>query len=106
MGSGAIVPRILDVGTGLRRMVNFTSRQLYSPDDMAGTYGVGVWVTPVAVLDAVDKRKSFYLCKESNSDRDMASVSNELCVVFEVISNLLRETEAKLKETWDNLSSF
>jgi len=42
MGSGAIVPRILDVVTGLRRMVSFTSGQLYSPDDIAGAYGAGV----------------------------------------------------------------
>jgi len=28
----------------------------------------------VAVLDAVDERKSFCLCKESNSDRDLATV--------------------------------
>jgi hypothetical protein len=83
MGSGGWVPRILDV-TGLRSMGSFTSRQPYFPDDIAGTHGEGGWVIPVAVLDAVDKRKGFYLCKESKSDRDMAAVSNELCVVFEV----------------------
>jgi len=60
MGSGAIVPRILDV-TCLRRMVSFTSGQVYSPDGIDGTYGAGVWVFPVAVLDTVDKRKSFHL---------------------------------------------
>jgi CO dehydrogenase/acetyl-CoA synthase alpha subunit len=106
MGSGGTVPRILDVVTGLRRMVSFTSRQVYSPDDIAGTYGVGVWVIPVAVLDAVDKKKGLFLCKESNSDWDMTTVSNELCVVFEVISHLLRETEANLKETWYNQSPY
>jgi len=37
MGSGVIVPRILDVVTVLRRMVSFMSGQLYSSDDIAGT---------------------------------------------------------------------
>jgi hypothetical protein len=106
MGNGGIVPRVFDVVTDLTRMVSFTSRQFYSPDDIAGTYVVGVWVIPVAALDAVGKIKSFFLCKESNSDPDMATVSNELCVVFEVISHLLRETEAKLKETCYSLSLY
>jgi hypothetical protein len=66
MGSGGIVPRILDVVTSLRRMVRFMSRQLYSRGDTAKTYRVGVWVVPVAVLDAVDKRNSFYLCKTAS----------------------------------------
>ena len=49
MGSGSILPRILDVVTSLRRMVSFTNQKIYSPDDIAGLYGV--WVIPVAVLD-------------------------------------------------------
>jgi hypothetical protein len=60
----------------------------------------------VTVLDAVDKRKSFYLCKESNSDRDMAAVSNKLCVMFEAIFRLLRETEARWRETRGSLASY
>jgi hypothetical protein len=56
MGSGGIVPRVLDVVTDLTRMVSFTSRQFYSPDDIAGTYGVEVWVIHVAALDAVGKK--------------------------------------------------
>jgi len=60
MGSGGVVPRILDVVTDLTRMVSFTSRQFYTPDDIASTYGVGVWVIPVGVLDAVGKKKKLF----------------------------------------------
>jgi hypothetical protein len=55
-GSGGIAPRILDLGTRWRWVVNFTPRSLYPRERIPANHWIGVWVGPRDVLDAVVKR--------------------------------------------------
>jgi hypothetical protein len=56
-GSGGIAPRITDLGTRWRWVVNFTPRPLYPQGKAPGTHWIGGWVGLRAVLDTVLKRK-------------------------------------------------
>jgi hypothetical protein len=66
MGSEGIAPRILDPRTRWRWVVNFTLRPLYPQERVPGTHLIRGWVGPIAVLDAVVKRKITSSCRESN----------------------------------------
>jgi hypothetical protein len=57
-GSGGIAPRILNLDTRWRWVVNFTPRALYPQGKDPGTTNwIRGWVGPRAVLDTVAKRK-------------------------------------------------
>jgi hypothetical protein len=47
---------ILDVGTGWRWVVSFTSLPLYPPGESPRTHCIGGWAGPRAGLKAVEKR--------------------------------------------------
>jgi hypothetical protein len=66
LGSGGIAPRILDLGTRWRWVVNFTACRFTPRERAPGTYWIGGWVGPTAVLEAVVKRKIPSLCRDSN----------------------------------------
>jgi hypothetical protein len=57
MGSGGIVPRILDLGSRRRRVVSFTLRPLWPEERAPGTHYTGDWVGPRA--DWTRWRKKF-----------------------------------------------
>jgi hypothetical protein len=57
MGSGGIVPRILNLGTGWRWVVSFTLRPLYARKNSRCLW-IGCWMGPRASLYAVTKRKA------------------------------------------------
>jgi hypothetical protein len=60
---------ILDLGTGQRQVISFTLPALY-PREIAPTVRcIGSRVGPNAGLGAVAKRRSAYLCRESNRMR-------------------------------------
>jgi hypothetical protein len=63
MGNGCIDPRILDIGTSLKRVVSFTPRPLYARGNIQPrTHWIGGWVSPRAGLDT-GKRKSLALAE-------------------------------------------
>jgi hypothetical protein len=47
-------------------VISFTPRPLYPQGRTPGTHWIGGWVDPIAVLDAVVKRKIPTPCRESN----------------------------------------
>jgi hypothetical protein len=64
-GNGGIAPRILDLGT--KWEYSASRPRCFTPKERAlGTYWIGGWVGPRAVLDTVVKRKIPRPCRESN----------------------------------------
>jgi hypothetical protein len=60
---------ILNLGTRWRRIVSVTPRPLYPGERNPGTHWIGGWVGSKVGLDAVEKRKISYPCRESNPGR-------------------------------------
>jgi hypothetical protein len=65
-GSGGITPRILDPGTYGGEWLASCPGRFTSRERALGTYWIGGWVGPRAVLDAVVKRKIPIPRRESN----------------------------------------
>jgi hypothetical protein len=88
-GSGGIVPRLLDLGTGWKWVVSFTPRPLYPQGKSPGTHWIGGWVGPRAILDTVVKRKILSPHRKSNSRTSIIQpVAN--CYTDWVITAVLR----------------
>jgi hypothetical protein len=66
LGSGGIVPSILNLDTKWRRVVSLTLRPLYLWGRSPLTHWTGGWVGPRASLDLVAKRKKSHHCPTGN----------------------------------------
>jgi len=64
MGSGGIVPRVVNLGARRRWVVSFKPRTLYRGENVPGTYLIWNWVRSRTGLDAVVNRENPSPCRE------------------------------------------
>jgi hypothetical protein len=73
LGSGDMLPRILDLGTRWRWVVSFTPGHFTPRERAPGTHWIGSWMGPRAGLDTVLKRKIPSPCRTQTPDHPARS---------------------------------